>query len=71
MEAPEKKPVYWDNPEPLAYTPLRMKHYRVTARGYICRRVAKRDKSISARQWKKQRKLAKRVARAAREAVKQ
>lgn len=44
--------------------PLNGKNYFTAGRGYLMRRQPKRDKSISARQWKKQVKAQRRAAKA-------
>lgn len=43
--------------------PLNRKSYRTAGRGYLMRLYPKRDKSISARQWKKQVKARRRAAK--------
>lgn len=49
------------HPEPARENP---KTYTIDSRGQIERRYAKRDKAISARQWRKLRSAARRAAKA-------
>jgi hypothetical protein len=58
-DAPKKE----HDPKPTMPLRLAVKHYHTAKRGYLVRDTPKRDKSMSARQWKRQRSLERRLER--------